>query len=77
MEVGVYYFLEDDEKLLFVNLSVAVLIDCTQELLNIVVSHITRSSHIFEGIVDDAFYLLVVQCAAIVNIIFLEDGVDC
>lgn len=58
MEMGVYDLLEYRKQLLFVYFSIAVLIHRPQELLDIIVSYVPRSSHVLEGVVNDALDLL-------------------
>ena len=69
-------FLENFKEFRLCYFSISILVDSHDELTNLLVVYWSVSTQRLEGIVDQVEYLIFLQGAAIVSVVFVEDGID-
>jgi hypothetical protein len=69
-------FLEDLEKLWLGNFTIAVLVYCADELVTLLLAHLSVLSHMLEGVVDQFSDFINFESSAFVGIVMIKDSVD-
>lgn len=68
--------LKDKEQLLLADAAVAVGVDWTDKLFDVLLRNVARAAAISERIVHDCFHLSEVKSAALVDVVFAEDCIN-
>lgn len=58
MEMRINNSFEDIEEFLLIDFAVTILIDCTKEFLDVIISDTSRVVHVLEGITNNILHLL-------------------